>query len=113
MSDQAFINDRLSSQLDTINKRLNAIENTVSVSASVSKLHAAPRGKKRLVKTAGSNLKLSGKKSEKNSDEKMPDLKSIRHDQFIQQQVEERIKQLSGLDKKGTEIKIKSLRGGS
>ena len=52
MSHQTFINDRILSRLDAINKRLKAIEN--SGSASVSKLHAAPRGKKRLVKTAGS-----------------------------------------------------------
>ena len=63
MSDKTFINDEILSQLDAINKRLNAIEN--SGSASVGKLHAAPRGKKSLVKTAGSNLKLSGHKSEK------------------------------------------------
>ena len=37
----------------------------------------------------------------------MPDLKSIRQDKFIQQQVEERIRKLSGLDKTGTETKIK------
>ena len=111
-SDQACINERILSQLDAINERLNAIENPEPASVSVSKLHAVPRGKKRLVKTAGSSLKFSGHKSEKNSHEKMPDLKSIRQDKFIQQQVEERIKQLAGSDKKGTETKIKSLRGG-
>ena len=47
MSDQTFINTRILSQLDAINKRLTAIENTESVSVSVSKLHGAPRGKKR------------------------------------------------------------------
>ena len=102
-SDQACINERILSQLDAINERLNAIENPEPASVSVSKLHAAPRGKKRLVKTASSSLKLSGHKSGKNSHEKMPDLKSIRQDNFIQQQVEERIKQLAGSDKKGTE----------
>ena len=112
MSDQAVINDRILSQLDAINKRLNAMESSGSASGSVSKLHAAPRGKKRSMKTVSSNLKNSGDKSVKKSDVKLPDLKSIRHDRFIQQQVEERIKQLSGLDKKGIETKIKSLRGG-
>ena len=42
----------------------------------------------------------------------MPDLKSIRHDKFIQPQVKERIKQLSGLDKKGADTKINRLGGG-
>ena len=41
----------------------------------------------------------------------MPDPKSIRQDKFIQQQVEEHIRQLSGPDKTGTETKIKLLRG--
>ena len=89
MSDQTFINDRISSQLDTISKPLDAIENSsVSASASVSKLHVAPRGTKRSMKTADSNLKLSADKSAKNLDVIMPDLKSIKHDTFIQQQVE-------------------------
>ena len=110
MLGQTFINDTILSQLDAINKRLDAIENSsVSASASVSKLHAAPRGKKRSVKTADSNLKLDG--SVKNFDV-LPDLKSIRQDRYIKQQVEERIRQLSGLDKKGTETNVKSLRGG-
>ena len=60
MSDQTFINDRILSQLDAINKRLHAIKNpSVSASPSVCKLHAAPRRIKRPVKTADSNLKLS------------------------------------------------------
>ena len=110
MLDQTFINDTILSQLDAINKRLDAIENSsVSASASVSKLHAAPRGKKRSVKTADSNLKLDG--SVKNFDV-LPDLKSIRQDRYIKEQVEERMRQLSGLDKKGTETNVKSLRGG-
>ena len=100
----------IESYLDAINKRLDAIENpSVSVSASVSKLHATPRGKKQPVKTADSNLKLDG--SVKNSDV-LSDLKSIRQDRYIQQQVEERIRKLSSLDKKGTEQNIKSQRGG-
>ena len=108
MSDQTFINDRILSQLDAINKKLDAIENpSVSVSASVCKLHTAPRCKKQPVKTADSNLKLDG--SVKNLDVNFLDLKSIRQDRYIQ--VEERIQQLSGLDKKGTE-QINSQRGG-
>ena len=51
MSDQTFINDRILSQLDIINKILDAIENSsVSASASVSKLHAAPTGRKWSIK---------------------------------------------------------------
>ena len=112
MSDQIFINDRILSHLDAISKYLDAIENSsVSASALVSKLHAAPRGRKRSMKNADSNLKLSADKSAKYSDVKLPDLKSIRHDKFIQQQVEEHIRQLSDLDKKSTEQKIKSQRG--
>ena len=81
MSDQAFINDKILSQLDAINKRLNAIENSGSASASVSKLHAAPRGKKWPVKTSDSNLKLDS--SVKNLNVNLPDLKSIRQDKYI------------------------------
>ena len=40
------------------------------------------------------------------------DLKSFRHDKLIQQQIAKRIRQLSGSDKKGTDIKIMSQRGG-
>ena len=108
MSHQTFINDRILSQLDAINKRLDAIES--SGSASVSKLHAAPWGKKRSVKTADSNLKPSDY-SAKNLDEKMPDLKYIRQDRFIQQQIKEQIRQLSGLANKGTDTKIMLLKG--
>ena len=90
MSDQTFINDRILSQLDSISKHLVVIENPpVSASVAVSKLHAAPRGRKRAMKTADSNLKFVADDSAKNSDAKLPDLKSIRHDKFIQQQVEE------------------------
>ena len=83
VSDQACINERILSQLDAINKRLTAIENTESASVSVSKLNAAPSVKNRIAKTASSSLEFSGEKSEKHSAKKMPDLKSIRHDQFI------------------------------
>ena len=113
MSDQTFINDRILSQLDAISKHLDAIENSsVSAAASVSKLHAAPKGRKRTIKTADSNLKYSADNLAKNSDAKMLDLKCIRHDKFIQQQVKECIRLLSGLDKNGTEQSIKSQRGG-
>ena len=54
MSDQAFINDRILSQLDAISKRLDAIENS-SVSASDSKLRAVPRGKKRVLMCTSNN----------------------------------------------------------
>ena len=93
MLDQTFINDRILSQLDAISRHLDAIENTTA-SAHVGTLQAPPRGKKGQ-KTADSNLKLSVDSSVRNSDVNLPDLKSIRHDKFIQQQVEECIKQLS------------------
>ena len=105
MLDQTFINDKILTQLDTKSKGLDAIENSsTSASASVSKLHAAPRGRNQPVKTADSNLKLSVKSSVKSFN--LPDLKSIRHDKFIQQKVEERIRKLSGLDKKVLKQKI-------
>ena len=44
---------------------------------------------------------------------KLPDLYTIRHDKLIQEQVEERIRQLPSSDKKGTDPRIKSQRGGS
>ena len=101
MSDQTFINDRILSQLDAINKRLNTMKNSGSASALISKLHAAPRGKKRPFKTVHSNLKLDS--SVKKLHVNLPDLKTIRQDKYIQQQVKGRIRQLSGLEKKGTE----------
>ena len=69
--------------------------------------------KKQVIKkTADSNLKPSVECSgHMNSDCGLPDLKSIRHDKFIKQQVEECIRQLSSFDKKGTDTKIKSQGG--
>ena len=44
---------------------------------------------------------------------KIPDLHTIRNDKLIQEQVKECIRQLSSSDKKGTDPRIKSQRGGS
>ena len=75
MSDQTFINNRILSQLNAISKHLDAIKNSsVSSSASASNLDAAPRGRKRSMKAADSNLKLFSDKSAKNLDVKMLDL---------------------------------------
>ena len=45
--------------------------------------------------------------------ENLPNLQTMRHDRFIQEQVENRLKELSGLNKKGIDSKIKSQRGGA
>ena len=63
------------------------------------------------LKTADSNLKLAVDSSVKNSDVNLPDLNSIRHDRFIQQQVGYHIRQLSGLDKKVLKQKSSRLGG--
>ena len=94
MSDQTSIYDRILSLLDAISRHLDAIENTTA-SAHVSTLNAPPRGKK-CQKTAHSNLQPSVDSSVQN----LLDPKSIRQDKFIQQQVKEPIRQLSGLNLK-------------
>ena len=53
-----------------------------------------------------SNLTVS--QGEADLQEKLPNLQTMRHDIFIQEQVENRLKELSGLNKKGIDSKIKS-----
>ena len=43
----------------------------------------------------------------------MPSLQTLRNDRSIQDQIQDRLRELSGIDKKGTEQKIKSQKGGS
>ena len=92
-SNQALINAKLLSQLDAIGKRLNVIE-----SKSVPKSH--PKVKKSVCKhvTASSNLTVPH--GEANLQEKMPNFQTMRHDRFIQEQFENCLKELSGLNKK-------------
>ena len=104
--DQTLINQRILSQLDAIGKRLSVIENFASVASSKVKNSDSVCGST----TASSTLPSSSQ--EDNMHAKLPDLHSIRH-KLIQDQVEERIRQLSNSDKKGTVPRIKSQRDGS
>ena len=105
--DQTLINQRILSQLDAIGKRLSVIENSASVASSKVKNSDSVCGST----TASSSLPSSSQ--EDTMQAKLPDLHSIRHNRVIQDQVEERIRQLSNSDKKGTDPRIKSQRGGS
>ena len=103
--DQTMINERILSQLDAIGKRLTAIK---KISASA----AQPKAKKVIVRgTASSSLNESF--TEGDSAKKLPESHTLRHDRSVQDQVEDRIRQLSNTDVKGTDPKHKSQRGGS
>ena len=105
-SDQALINAKILSQLDTIGKHLNVIESK-SVHKSRSKV------KKSVCKPVAACSNLTVSQGEADLQEKLPKLQTMCHDRFIQEQVENRLKELSGLNKKGIDSKIKSQRGGS
>ena len=105
-SDQALINAKILSQLDAIGKRLNVIE-----SKSVPKSRS--RVKKFVCKPIAASSNLTVSQGEADLQEKFPNLQTMLHDRIIQEQVENRLKELSGLNKKGIESKIKSQRGGS
>ena len=105
--DQTLINQRILSQLDAIGKRLSVIENSASVASSKTKNSDSVCGST----TASSSLPSSSQEDTMHA--KLPDLHSIRHNKMIQEQVEERIRQLSNSDKKGTDPRVKSQRGGS
>ena len=105
--DQTLINQRILSQLDAISKRLSVVENSASVASSKTKNSDSVCGST----TASSSLPSSSQEDTIHA--KLPDLHSIRHNKLIQEQVEERIRQLSNSGKKGTDPKIKSQRGGS
>ena len=104
--DEAFINAKILSQLDAIGKRLNVIE-----SKTVPKSHS--RAKKSVCKPIAASSNLTVSQGEADLQEKLRNLQTMRHDRFIQEQVEDRLKELSGLNKKGIDSKIKSQRGGS
>ena len=104
--DQTVINERILAQLDTIGKRLTAIEES---SASA----ARPKAKKVTVSRGTASLSLSGSFTEGDSVKKLPELHTLRHNRSVQDQVEARIRQLSNTDVKGTDPKYKSQRGGT
>ena len=103
--DQTLINQRILSQLDAIGKRFSVIES--SASGATSKVKNSVCGST----TASSSLPSSS--HEGNMNVKIPDLHTIKNDKLIQEQVEECIRQLTSSDKKGTDPRIKSQRGGS
>ena len=106
ISDQALINAKILSQLDAIGKRLNVIESK-SVPKSRSKV------KKSVCKPVAASSNLTVAQGEADLHENLPNLQTMRHDRFIQEQVENRLKELSGLNKKGIDSKVKSQRGGA
>ena len=89
------------SQLDAIGKRLTVIE---SKSASPAKPKAKKLTKKK--RTASSSLKPSSVEEASN----VPSLHTLRNDRSIQDQIQDRLRELSGIDKRGTDKKIKSQR---
>ena len=105
-SDQTLINAKILSQLDAIGKCLNVIE-----SKSVPKSRS--RAKKSVCKPIAASSNLTVSQGEADLQAKLPNLQTMQHDRFIQEQVEDRLKELSGLNKKGIDSKIKSQRGGS
>ena len=100
-----MINQRILSQLDAIGKQLSVIESSPSVANS--------KVKNSVCGSTTASSSVPGSFHEDNMHAKLPDLYTIRHDKLIQEQVEERIRQLSSSDKKGTDPRIKSQRGGS
>ena len=102
--DQALINQKILSQLDAIGKRLTVIE---TKSASPAK----PKAKKLTQKkrTASSSLKHSSVEEVSN----MPNLHTLQNDRLIRDQIQDRLRELSGVDKRGTDLKVKSQRGGA
>ena len=78
--DQPLINAKILSQLDAIGKRLNVIESK-SVQKSRSKV------KKYVCKPVAASSNLTVSQGEADLQEKLPNLQSMRHDRFIQEQV--------------------------
>ena len=94
--DQALINQQILSQLDAIGKRLTVIE---SKSASPAKPKAKKLTKKK--RTASLSLKHSSVEEASN----MPSLHTFQNDRSIQDQIQDRLRELSGVDKRGTDQK--------
>ena len=105
LPDQALINQKILSQLDAIGKRLTVIENK-SASPAKSKVKILTKKKR----AASLSLKHSSVEEVGNN---MPSLHTLRNDRSIQDQIQDRLRELSGVDKRGTDQKMKSQRGGS
>ena len=103
-SDQALINAKILSQLDAIGKHLNVIESK-SVVKSCSKV------KKSVCKPEAASSNLIASQGEADLQENLTNLQTIHHERFIQEQVENCLKELSGLNKNGIDAKSKSKRG--
>ena len=97
-SDQALINAKILSQLDAIGKHLNVTE-------SNSVPRSRPKVKKSVCKHVAASSNLIASQGEVDFQENLPNLHTIRHDRYIQEQVENRLKELSGLNKKGIDAK--------
>ena len=89
-SDQALINAKILSQLDTIGKCLDVTESK-SVQKSRSKV------KKSVCKHVAASSNLTVSQGVADLKEKLPNLQSMRHDRFIQKQVENRLNK-KGID---------------
>ena len=88
--DQALIKQSILSQLDAIGKRLSVIDSSASVSH--------PKVKNSVCGSTTASLRSSS--HEGNIHAKLPDLHTISHYKLIQEQVKDRIRQLSNSDKK-------------
>ena len=84
-SDQALINAMILFQLDVIGKLLNVIVNLCPNLTLRLRNHVKPIA-------ASSNLTVS--QGEADLQEKLPNLQTMRHDIFIQEQVENHLKEL-------------------
>ena len=82
--DQALVNQRILSQLGGIGKHLSVIENSASAAQPKPQNSVCDRT------TAGSSLPASSR--EGNMHTNLPDLHTLRHERFIQEQVEDRIR---------------------
>ena len=69
--------------------------------------------KKSVCKPVAVSSNLTVPQGEAHLPENLPNLQTMWHDRFIQEQVENRLKELSGLNKEGIDSKIKSQRGGA
>ena len=101
---QQQINVQILSQLSAINDRLNAIESTNSKKTSDPK--KIKKSKQKISLQVYTPVTLPPPQVTNTT---LPDLHTIRQDQSVQKQVEERLKQLASGDTTGT--KIKSLNG--
>ena len=111
---QDTINQAILTQLASIGKRLDNIEKSNVCKKSVDTAKIKNRPKRRSVQASknvpGHNYDASNEQKTL-LEQSVPPLSTLRSDKLIQQQVAERLKELSSLSQ-GTETKIKSQRGG-